>query len=165
MGPHAGLEHLHRGCASAEQSGRGGHPCGAWDLPEGFDAEWRAIGIITIEGDLIDRCEIFDEENIDAALAKFDELSRPVTQLENAATRTWARVVDAINRHDVDGFLAHAAPDSRYEDRRKVLRDEGSARPEVVRAVFEMTTGWRLETEPVAIRGSRLGLTRDTYRA
>ena len=41
---------------------------------EGFDAEWRMIDIFTVEGDLISRCEIFDEADLDAALARFDEL-------------------------------------------------------------------------------------------
>lgn len=44
---------------------------------EGFDAEWREVHILTVEGDLINRCELFDEADIDAALARFDELSRP----------------------------------------------------------------------------------------
>ena len=43
---------------------------------EGFDAEWREITILTFEGDLISRCEIFDEADLDAALARFDELER-----------------------------------------------------------------------------------------
>ena len=42
---------------------------------EGFDAEWREITLLTFEGDLINRCEIFDEADLDAALARFDELS------------------------------------------------------------------------------------------
>jgi hypothetical protein len=44
---------------------------------DGFDAEWREIGILTIEGDLISRGELFDETDIDAALARFDELDQP----------------------------------------------------------------------------------------
>ena len=44
---------------------------------EGFDAEWRMIDLLTVEGDLINRCEIFDEADLDAALARFDELERP----------------------------------------------------------------------------------------
>ena len=44
---------------------------------EGFDAEWREIVLIALEGDLINRCEMFDEADLDAALAKFDELDRP----------------------------------------------------------------------------------------
>ena len=42
---------------------------------EGFDAEWRMINFSMVEGDLINRCEIFDEADIDAALARFDELT------------------------------------------------------------------------------------------
>ena len=41
---------------------------------EGFYAEWRAIDILTVEGDRINRCEVFDEADLDAALATFDEL-------------------------------------------------------------------------------------------
>jgi hypothetical protein len=51
---------------------------------DGFDAEWRMVEIFTVEGDRIKRCEIFDEEDLDVALATFDELDRP---LENGATK------------------------------------------------------------------------------
>ena len=58
---------------------------------EGFDAEWRMIQLLTVEGDLINRCEVFDEADLDAALARFDELSRPAPQLENDASRAYER--------------------------------------------------------------------------
>ena len=54
---------------------------------EGFDAEWRMINLMTVEGDLINRSELFDEADLDAALARFDELSSPAPQLENAASQ------------------------------------------------------------------------------
>ena len=41
---------------------------------QGFDAEWRMIAILSIDGDLLSRCEFFDAADIDAALARFDEL-------------------------------------------------------------------------------------------
>ena len=44
---------------------------------EGFDAEWRMVELMTVDGDLISRAEIFDETDLDTALARFDELSRP----------------------------------------------------------------------------------------
>jgi hypothetical protein len=44
---------------------------------EGFDAEWRVINVLMFEGNLINRLELFDEANVDAALARFDELNRP----------------------------------------------------------------------------------------
>ena len=34
------------------------------------------INIFTVEDDMISRCEIFDEADLDAALARFDELRR-----------------------------------------------------------------------------------------
>ena len=37
--------------------------------PEGFDAEWRMIDVLTVEGDRFSRCELFDETDLDAALA------------------------------------------------------------------------------------------------
>jgi hypothetical protein len=42
---------------------------------EGFDAEWREITLLTFEGDLISRCEIFDEADLDTAVARFDDLN------------------------------------------------------------------------------------------
>ena len=81
---------------------------------EGFDAEWRMIVLLlTVEGDLINRCEIFDEADIDAALARFDELSRPAPRLENAATpsgRTACRRVlrrPRLGRHGRDTGRRH----------------------------------------------------------
>jgi class 3 adenylate cyclase len=131
---------------------------------DSFEIEERGLSILTVEGDLINRCELFDEGDLDAAIARFDELSRAAPRLENAALRSWRNVVDAINRQDLDGFLALAEAGAHWDDRRKVLRSEGTARPEAVRAVFEMSREWELESEPVAIRGTRFGLTRDTYR-
>ncbi|HYB82615.1 MAG TPA: hypothetical protein VED43_13410, partial [Mycobacterium sp.] len=40
---------------------------------EGFDAERRMIQLLTVEGDRVDRCELFDEADLDAALARFGD--------------------------------------------------------------------------------------------
>jgi hypothetical protein len=47
---------------------------------EGFDAEWRLINMVTLDGDLISRSETFDEADLDAAVARFDELSPPLPE-------------------------------------------------------------------------------------
>jgi hypothetical protein len=44
--------------------------------PEGFNAEWRGILIYTFEAEMVNRCEVFDEADLDAALARFKELHR-----------------------------------------------------------------------------------------
>ena len=39
---------------------------------DGFDAEWREVCLLRIAGDALDRCELFDEADLDAALSEFD---------------------------------------------------------------------------------------------
>jgi hypothetical protein len=87
--------------------------------PEGLDAEWRMIELLAVGRDPINRCELYDEADLDAALARFDELDRQAPLVGNAATRTGARVADAFNRRDVDGLVAPGTDRGRYEDRRK----------------------------------------------
>ena len=65
---------------------------------EGFDAEWRVVDVLTVEGDMINRCEIFDEADLDAAIARFDQLSQPAPRLENTASR-----VDERFQCDLEG--------------------------------------------------------------
>ena len=45
----------------------------SWD---GFEAEWRGIDVLSVEGELIGRGERFDEGDLNAALQRFDEISR-----------------------------------------------------------------------------------------
>jgi hypothetical protein len=134
---------------------------------EGFDAEWRSIDLLTVEGDRINRFELFDESDLSTALTAFDVLNRPALMLENAATRTRARLADAFNRRDLNAFLAVGAAHGLVDDRRKGLSAVFQG-PEFRRAVHVMVEsapeGWQLKVEPVAVRGSRLALTRDTYR-
>lgn len=133
---------------------------------EGFDAEWRAIVVGILEGDLYGRVEAFDEDDLDTALARFDELNRPPA-LENNATRTWSRMADATNHRDMEGFLALTAADLRYEDRRKGLRGqfEGPERRRAVQTMLEsLPISVRVSADPIAIRGSRLSLIHIRYR-
>ena len=134
---------------------------------DGFDAEWREIGILTFEGDLISRSELYDEADIDAAIARFDELERLPQLPHNAATRTWARLSDAFNRRDVESFLALNTSKVRYEDRRPLLRDEfvgAAAQRKAVQAMFEVPDSVQMTAEPMATRGSRLALLHVWFR-
>jgi DNA-binding SARP family transcriptional activator len=135
--------------------------------PEGFDVEWRMIQLLTVEAERIKRCEIFDEADLDDALAGFDEVERRTPPFGNAATRTWVRAAEAFNRRDMDGLLALASSESRYEDRRKGLRDivEAPSWRKAVGAVLQTApSSWRMEVEPIAVRGARFSLTRECYR-
>ena len=92
---------------------------------DGVEVELPIVVLDLHDGDHVTRMETFDPDQRDIALARFDELSAPTPHLENAATRAEARLVDAFNRRDFDGFVAVFTADGRYEDRRKGLRDEG----------------------------------------
>ena len=49
------------------------------------------IGLVTVEGDRLNRCEMFDETDVDAALARFEELLPPMPRLDDAASRAHDR--------------------------------------------------------------------------
>jgi class 3 adenylate cyclase len=133
---------------------------------QGFDVEWQDIVILTVDGDLLNSCEVFDEADFDAALATFNELTVAALRVENAATRIWEQLADAFNRRDVDTYVDLTAPDGHFVDRRKGLRDshEGSMRRRVVETLFEYPRLWRLGVETIAVRGSRFCLSRQTFR-
>ncbi len=138
---------------------------GDWTTPDGFDAQWRGISVTIFEDDLIDRVEIFDEDDLDAALATFDELTRTGNQLNNAAIRGDTQAADAFNNRDLDGYLAAFDGTARYEDRRKGLRNEGPVDRELAHGLlFTGAPSWCVEIAPVAIRGRHLALTRHICR-
>lgn len=88
---------------------------------QGFDAEWRSMGVIVFEGRLIARTEVFDVADLDAALARFDELSRPQRSLENDATRCYERFNSCLARGDREGLAATLADDFVADDSRRVV--------------------------------------------
>ncbi|MDA4107761.1 regulator [Mycobacterium holsaticum DSM 44478] len=133
---------------------------------EGFNAEWQDVHLLTVEGETLSRCELFDDADLDAALTKFYELTSAAPRLENAATRTWQKVIDAFNRRDLSELLTLTTADGKLIDRRKGLSavHEGAERASAARALFVVPESWRTEVEPVALRGSRLALIHQTYR-
>ena len=88
---------------------------------EGFDAEWRLIELLTVEGDLISRCEIFDEADIEAAIARFDELGRQASRLENAASRVDDRFEGYFAARDWNAMAEMMADTISIDDRRSVV--------------------------------------------
>ena len=88
---------------------------------KGFDAEWRGIAVLTVEGDMINRAEVFDEADLDAAIARFDQLSRPVPRLENAASQVGERILAHFATLDWDAMAEILADDFSNDDRRRVV--------------------------------------------
>jgi DNA-binding SARP family transcriptional activator len=130
---------------------------------QGMEAEWREIGLFTFDGDLLSRGELFDEADLDAALAKFDQLSRPMPRLENAASRMIERFNTCMSTGDWDAMATHMTDDFSHDDRRPVVgagvRHGRDAHIADMRAVADL---WipTVTSSVMAIRGERLALMR-----
>jgi hypothetical protein len=133
---------------------------------DGFAAEWRMLHVLRIDGDRISRLELFDESDLDAALARLDELGQSAPRLENAATRASAALADAFNRRDPDSLVAVYGENAEYEDRRKGLRNVGLLSRDFGNGLFELAaaSSWRMDAAPIGIRGKHLALVQHTYR-
>jgi class 3 adenylate cyclase len=130
---------------------------------EGFAAEWRGIALLTVNDSLIDRSEIFDEADLDAALARFDELSRPRPRLENTASQVTERFLAPYPARDWAAMAAILADDLLTDVRRGVvgagIRHGRNAQLEDMRTIADMgMTGFTTDVD--AIRGDRLALVR-----
>jgi hypothetical protein len=130
---------------------------------DGFDAEWRFVNLLTVKGDLINRVELFDEDAIDAALARFDELHSEAHRLENAASRVGERFSAYMAAPDWAAMAEMVAEDMCNDDRRPVvnagLRRGRAAEIANVRTLVNLGVK---NTTPVVIatRGERLALGR-----
>jgi hypothetical protein len=133
---------------------------------DGFDAEWREIVLATIEGDLINRIEVFDEADVEAALARFDELSRPAPRLENAVTQVAQRFWMYFTARDWDAMAGILADGYYSDDRRRVVgagvrHGRDGAIPNM-RTIADLGFT-NAVTTAIATRGHRLGLVRSVY--
>ena len=88
---------------------------------EGFQAEWREIGIFVFDGDLLSRYELFDETDLDAALARFDELHTRAPRLENAASQVHTRLKACCAARDWEATAELLADDIAIDDRRRAV--------------------------------------------
>ena len=132
-----------------------------------FEAEWRQITLFTIDGDLCNRCEIFDEANLDAALARLDELDRPAARrLENAASQVAERFRAHSAAGDWDAMAEILADDFSSDDRRRVVGAGVRHGPhaEILNMQAIVGLGITMETTTVmATRGERLVLVRTLF--
>ena len=132
---------------------------------EGFDAEWRDDRhILTVDGDLIERCEVFDETDLGSRARSIRRLTEP--RLENAASRAYERLAAYIADGDWIALAETLADDFRSNDRRPVvgagIQDGRDALIADIRATAEL--GIRSVTSTVvATRGDRLVLVRARY--
>jgi hypothetical protein len=62
------------------------------------------IQVFTVDGDRVNRCELFDEADLDAALVRLDELHSSATQLDNAAAIALQRFQECFSAHGWDAI-------------------------------------------------------------
>jgi hypothetical protein len=128
---------------------------------EGLDVEYRMIDILTVEGDLLTRVEVFDEADLEAALARFDELQPQAPRLENAASQVERRFLTYFAARDWDAYAELLSDDVCMDDRRHVVnagvRHGRDAEIASQRAVADVGVTHFTSTV-VAIRGRRLAL-------
>ena len=143
--------------AVVTQAGRG-------TSQEGFEAEWREIHLMTVEGDLFNRSEMFDEADIDAALARFEELHPQPRQLENAASQVDEHFWMYFTAREWAAMAELVADNISTDDRRRVVnagirhgRDDYMAD---MRAFAEVFPDEDMTSTVMATRGARLALTR-----
>ena len=130
---------------------------------EGLDVEWRMIEISTVEDDLYSRVEIFDDADLDAALARFEELHAQAPRLENEASRVFERFWACFAARDWGAMAKLLAADSSTDDRRRVV-DAGfrQGRKSFIadmQAVADVGTD-NLTSTVIATRGERAALGR-----
>ncbi|ORV54593.1 hypothetical protein AWC05_18580 [Mycobacterium florentinum] len=134
---------------------------------EGFDAEWRAIAVSIIDSEKVSRCELFDEEDLDAAIARFEELHPTARGLENTASRASARYLERVVARDWEA-AAEVLADDYYTDDRRHLTGGGvyGRDAEIVSAQAQVDVGTtQISQTVIAVRGERLALSRLRYAA
>lgn len=133
---------------------------------EGFEAEWRTVDIMMIDGELISRGELFDESDLDIALAKFDELTSPTPRLENAASIALALFQHCFSAQDWDAIAETVTPEFLIDDRRRAINSGVEHGRDAVIKLMRKTTDsgtTHVESTTVATRGTRLLLARASY--
>ena len=112
---------LHRGRASAQRLGAVVTHAAHGISHEGFDAEWRGVNLLTVDGDMVNRCEAIRRGDLDAAIARFDQLSRPAPRLENTASQGSSATRAHFAARDWDALAKILADDISSDDRRRVV--------------------------------------------
>ncbi len=130
---------------------------------EGFDAEWRDDRPLDGRRRPDQSLEMFDEADLDAALARFDELDRRAPQLENAASQVYEHLRACFAARDWDAMAEMLADDVFIDDRRRVvnagIRHGRDAEIANMRAIADVGVTYMTSTV-IATRGERLALTR-----
>jgi len=134
---------------------RGARDGGPYEIPLHAVIELDAQGLIV-------RADIYDDDGVDAALARFAELNVPASPSEpfaNAAARVQQAMLACVRARDWTRTRRYFDPGFRFSDRRRfaqveIDRDEYV---EMIRAVGDMSS-LKIASKTLATRGNRLSL-------
>ena len=111
----------------------------------------------TVRGDLINRYEIFEETDLDAALERFAELSTQTPRLENAASQVYERFQARFAALDWTAIPEMLVADLYSDDRRPLvgagIRNGRDALIEDLRAVADVEIT-NATSDVIATRGA-----------
>src|SRR5262249_46060384 len=112
--------------------------------------------------EMVNRSELFDETHLDAAIARFDQLSRPAPRLENAVSRLVEKFQTHFAGRDWDALAELLADDASSEDRRRVINAGIRLGRDGEMANWRATSDvWsNVESTVIATRGESLALFR-----
>ena len=126
---------------------------------QGFQAEWREIGLFIFDGDLLSHYELFDEADLDGAIQKFEQLSTPAPTAENSASKVAERFMSHYAKGDWGAIAEILASNFASDDRRRVvgagIRQGPDAQIEDMRAMTDLAIT-KITATAVAVRGERL---------
>ena len=128
---------------------------------QGFDGEWRDVNLLAIEGDVVSRSELFNEADLDAAIARFDQLSRPTPRFENAASQVADRFQAHFAARDWDAMAAMLTDDASMDDRRRIVGSEVRRGRDATMAEWRTLADIGVTTTTsvvIATRGARLAM-------
>ncbi len=132
-------------------------------LPEGGAFEIYGIIVATLERGLVTRLELFEIEQLDAALARFAELRPdPLRIPPNSATRASDLRHAAWQARDWDALRALASPDFVFEDRSRISRVSGDVEMWIENNRFVEPAP--TERELIGTAGDRVALERVLWR-
>jgi len=135
---------------------------------DGGDFEQQIVLVATHDGSRLGSFEAFDLDQLDVALARYDELAAgppTATRIENAATRAVAQAQEAWKARDWKRFAALFAPSYFHVDRRMLVRLELGRDPylDSIRPFFEMAAP-APTMDVLATRGNTLAMVRAAVR-
>ncbi len=131
---------------------------------EGGAFESPSAAVFIVADGRITRQELFEPEDLDAALARFAELRPDSLRIPpNAATRACDRVHEAGEAQDWDALRPLCAPTLVYDDRRRGLRTSGDLEMYLASWRHIFSHGARATRTLLATSGDRLALYRHRY--